>query len=165
MLTISGLRRIAELNVIDRRGACAELFDRMIDHFDRIGWQDKIILADNTARSQTTERIMTEENNFDSEEVTQETRNVTLQINVQDIVSEVVQVLREQCPPNQLPASVAERAEPALWDVRSLTNGSVNSYQNWSQVKFISKLIPPFAGRRREYRYMIGEHFQHSSSS
>lgn len=167
--TIEGLRQLAHQNKLDANGTRSALTDRIIDHFDRIGWPEPMRLMSSAIESQP---VMTEE----------QSRATPTNVNMPNL-NAPMEAADEGCLPNILernppPSSTGyvnilqdlvraiiqtheetRQARPILGmntpqqaSVASAAGSdtSTNTFQNWNQIKFTSRMIPPFSGREEE---------------
>nr|XP_012147359.1 PREDICTED: uncharacterized protein LOC105663389 [Megachile rotundata] len=161
-LNIEGLRELARQQILDIRGVRAVLFERLIDHFEAIGWPEQIIIP---GPSETESQSATEGNTLPLQKDLRTHGNVNIRSddtgtsrygqkntridnsrvpNLQEIVQTVLQALgpASMQPSNQ---QIMNAASP------SPSAGSQSSaLQNWNQVKFTVKLIPPFSGQEED---------------
>lgn len=166
LLTVEGLRKVAGRQGVDIRGTKPTLLVRLTDHFERIGWPEKIIITSsedgnqnmmrsesllNIAQASTANRNEGREIAIEHEEIE---RNISTPnvipggVNIQQIVNAVVQVLQSQ-QVSRVNTEMISGSSTQAPRTRNADSGQ-NLTNNWNQVKFTAKLIPVFSGKEDE---------------
>lgn len=114
LLTADGLREVAIQQGIDNRGTKSVLLDRLADHFERVGWPERMLITSNEEGNPNNVQGETSSNiNTDSAAGPSERNGTTMgnegvkrniafanaipgDVNIQEIVSAVMQILPAQ---------------------------------------------------------------------
>jgi len=179
-LTVAGLKSVAAQQKLETRGVRTELLDRLADHFERRGWPARPLgeaeMSEETMEIATTEAVEGQTNRnilnqSDAEPIlecappgAEGGRRLALDaVQMQAVVQAVLRALELREGPVQGGAQPIARAcesvrgqeNVSLADQNlNLATVSTSSRHavanNWSQIKYITKLIPSFSGKDEE---------------
>jgi len=179
-LTVAGLKNVAAQQKLETRGVRAELLDRLADHFERRGWPARSLgeveMSEETMEIATTEAVEGQTNRnilnrSDAEPIlecappgAEGGRRLALDaVQMQTVVQAVLRALEVREGPVQGGAQPRARASESVREQENMLLAEQNSNlatvstgssqavaNNWSQIKYITKLIPPFSGKDEE---------------
>lgn len=166
-LPINQLRSLAARLKLTTKGTRAAIILRITEHYEKYGWPEDVEMERGTEagsergenhaslleiREEETRRPGTSGASYANARAyiagpkgDESTRNVSSQINVQEIVQAVVQVLEKRQR-----SSDGTRGSPAVTGDTGSTVEINTSAINWQQLKFATKLIPVFSGKDEE---------------
>ena len=148
-LNVEGLRELGRQHNLDTKGARSVLFDRLTDHFERSGWPEQItVTGPSIPVDQTTEEDARNQGTIASQLGGQESAADDMgAANIQVIVQAVLRALES----NQTMSIRRETTGQIIGSSPSPSGSSQTSaLHNWGQIKFTSKLIPPFSGMEED---------------
>lgn len=127
----------------------AALFDRLVDYVDRMGWPEQIIAVSKSVPDD--QNLADRDNVVDRGTTSREgpVDHLTRTLNMQEIVDAVVRALQDRPCMEQRRIDTATSRPDTQATNSSMETHSGSNY-NWGQIKFMSKLIPPFAGKEEE---------------
>jgi len=160
---VEGLREVARQNDLEIRGDRAALFDRITDFFERTGWPEGVdVISHHSGEPSAMAEIPLRESQFNdrvcgapegtraggSAALLSSMRERLHPEDLQQLMRTVTQAF-EDFAPRTRPEARGTPPMNGLAASCSAENASVSG-QNWSQIKFTTKLIPAFAGRDDE---------------
>lgn len=142
-LTVDGLRDIARSRGLDPTGTRAVLMERMVDVFEREGWPEQICAYAGESASLTGAGTCRPASGVSD---VQNTSLINAE-NLQEIIGRAIQAYEEtRARRGQAGTVIGVERPPGSASSTPVSQVS----QNWQQIKFATKLIPPFAGRDEE---------------
>lgn len=175
-VTVDGLRELARQYEIDRRGLRAALTEKLLDHFERNGWPDHLGLTGPSNVDEQNPMHLAEANAPTAQKGEEHQANAgadlaannvpmslvaarlvperfvatdTLSPRVTEQIRTIGRCFDNPARSNHFPSN-HDSARASSHTSPPISRGPTPNFNNWSQIKFIAKLIPLFSWKDEE---------------